>query len=376
MTAPDKAGRLTRTGRRIVAAITVAAVAIGMASCEYMGDGPNSCTVDGTKAGTVTVSNSDGSRDAHLGTTNLQHASAILRVARELGLPAQAEKIALMTALQESDLRMLANTTVPASLDLPHDAAGHDHDSVNVFQQRPSSGWGTVADLMDIDYAARAFFGGPDGPNSGSPRGLLDIDGWEDMELGRAAQTVQVSATPHAYSKWSDAADQVLAAVTGAITCTTTATVGTNGDISGTGPGPWGDWDNGRIPVELLSPIPWLPERRLRQDAATALTLMNEEWKKRFGTDIPINDAYRDYDQQVIAKRDLGSLAATPGTSQHGWAIAIDIQTSFGSETYRWLKQNAGTFGYAHPDWAEPNGSLPEAWHWEFWGTSHIPSAL
>jgi murein DD-endopeptidase len=53
---------------------------------------------------------------------------------------------------------------------------------------RPQSGWGTVEELMDPDYQAAAFFGGPDGPNHGSPRGLLDIPGWEEMGKGEAAQ--------------------------------------------------------------------------------------------------------------------------------------------------------------------------------------------
>lgn len=137
-------------------------------------------------------------------------ATRILTVGRDLGVSDKGLKIALMTALQESLLRMYANSSVPESLDYPHDAVGNDHDSVNPFQQRVS-GWGTVAELMDLDYSIKAFFGGPTGPNGGSPRGLLDINGWENLAPGVAAQKVQVSAFPDAYDKWEPAAEQLIA---------------------------------------------------------------------------------------------------------------------------------------------------------------------
>lgn len=145
-----------------------------------------------------------------LGAEQLAIASRIVAVARQQGISDKGIKVAFMTALQESRLRMYANSSVPESLEYDHDAVGSDHDSVNPFQQRPSSGWGTVAELMDLDYSIKAFFGGPDGPNGGSPRGLLDIDGWESMEPGVAAQTVQVSAYPTAYNNWEAAADQLV----------------------------------------------------------------------------------------------------------------------------------------------------------------------
>jgi murein DD-endopeptidase MepM/ murein hydrolase activator NlpD len=144
-------------------------------------------------------------------------ATRIITVGRDLGVSDKGLKIALMTALQESVLRMYANSSVPESLDYPHDAVGSDHDSVNPFQQRVS-GWGTVAELMDLDYSIKAFFGGPTGPNGGSPRGLLDINGWESLAPGVAAQRVQVSAFPDAYDKWEPAAEQLIATLGEGIT--------------------------------------------------------------------------------------------------------------------------------------------------------------
>ena len=105
--------------------------------------------------------------------------------------------MALMAALTESTLRLLANTSAfPESAAHPHDGVGSDHDSLGLFQMRPSAGWGTVSELMDPFYQARAFFGGVSGPNAGSPRGLLDVDGWQLLEPGLAAQVVEVSAYP------------------------------------------------------------------------------------------------------------------------------------------------------------------------------------
>jgi hypothetical protein len=59
-----------------------------------------------------------------------------------------------------------------------------------------------MAQIMDPNYSARAFFGGPTGPNAGKIRGLLDIKNWSAMSLAKAAQAVQISAFPDAYQKW------------------------------------------------------------------------------------------------------------------------------------------------------------------------------
>ncbi|WP_065569674.1 M23 family metallopeptidase [Microbacterium oleivorans] len=192
-----------------------------------MGAGSGSgsqCTTTGSASTSSLAVQTTGGSKRTLGTTELNHAATILAVAQSLGVSVKGQQIAIMTALQESGLKMYANSTVPASLNYPHDAVGSDHDSVNFFQQRVS-GWGTLEDLMDPTYAAKAFFGGPEGPNQGTPRGLLDIPGWESMPLGEAAQKVQVSAFPDAYDKWETAAQQVIGAVSGSISCGGSGTV-------------------------------------------------------------------------------------------------------------------------------------------------------
>jgi murein DD-endopeptidase MepM/ murein hydrolase activator NlpD len=186
-----------------------------------LGGSGGTCTSSGTSVTELEIETTGGSRRT-LEAKQLANAAGILAVARSLGVSPRGQQIAMMTALQESGLQMYANSSVPESLNYPHEAVGSDHDSVNFFQQRVS-GWGTVAELMDPTYAAKAFFGGPEGPNNGSPRGLLDIPGWESMPLGEAAQTVQVSAYPDAYDKWEPAAQQIINAVGGSITCAGTS---------------------------------------------------------------------------------------------------------------------------------------------------------
>ena len=148
--------------------------------------------------------------------TQLTHAATIIETGSQIdGVTRDGIVIALMAALTESTLRMLANTgTYPESGDYPNDGNGSDHDSLGLFQMRPQSGWGSVADLMDSTYQARAFFGGPSGPNYPSPRGLLDIHGWEQMDKGEAAQSVEVSAFPDRYRNYEPVAETILTALT------------------------------------------------------------------------------------------------------------------------------------------------------------------
>lgn len=115
------------------------------------------------------------------------NAEVIYKVGKSLGVSDYGIVIALATAMQESSLKNINYG---------------DRDSLGLFQQRPSMGWGSPAQIMDPEYSARAFFGGPTGPNAGKIRGLLDIKNWSTMQLTKAAQAVQISAFPDAYQKW------------------------------------------------------------------------------------------------------------------------------------------------------------------------------
>lgn len=147
--------------------------------------------------------------------TQLTHARTIIQIGagiEEVGRDGIV--IALMAGLTESRLRMLANTVYPESADYPNDGVGSDHDSLGIFQMRPQSGWGSVAELMSSTYQAQAFYGGPNGPNYPSPRGLLDIPNWQNLTKGEAAQAVEVSAYPDRYANHEPVAETILAALT------------------------------------------------------------------------------------------------------------------------------------------------------------------
>ncbi|MEV0157247.1 hypothetical protein AB0H57_26450 [Micromonospora sp. NPDC050686] len=139
---------------------------------------------------------------AGLTQAQMNNAKVIVDVGRDLKLPRRALVVALSTAMQESDLHNLASEVVPESRRYPHQGAGADHDSVGLFQQRPSSGWGTVAQLMDPKYAARAFY-----------LALREVPGWQDLSVTAAAQAVQVSAFPNAYAPHERRASTVVAAL-------------------------------------------------------------------------------------------------------------------------------------------------------------------
>ncbi len=129
------------------------------------------------------------------------NAATIIAVGQGREVPPRGWVIAVATAMQESRL-----INVPGGAD----------DSVGLFQQRPSQGWGTLAELHDPQYAAAHFY-----------QKLLTIDGWQTMPLTEAAQKVQISAYPDAYAKWEPDATQLVAAAlsgvtAGAGTCGTT----------------------------------------------------------------------------------------------------------------------------------------------------------
>ena len=163
--------------------IVAALVLLGVAWARSAGDVPaeGTCTVDG---GTVTVS-----------AEQARHATTIARVARDRGLPDRAVVIALATAQQESGLR---------NLDYG------DRDSLGLFQQRPSQGWGTPAQVQDPVYAAGKFYDG-----------LVEVPGWETGRLTEVAQTVQRSGFPEAYQKHEAMAQALTVALTdNTLTCT------------------------------------------------------------------------------------------------------------------------------------------------------------
>ncbi|MET7671841.1 peptidase M23 [Micromonospora luteifusca] len=136
---------------------------------------------------------------AGLDQAQMDNATAIVRAGQKMDVPRRALVIAVATAMQESNLYNYASGVLPESQNYPHQAIGWDHDSVGLFQQRPSTGWGAVPDLMKPEYATQQFLAA-----------LLEVPGWQDLPLTVAAQTVQVSAFGWLYAQHEWRATEVV----------------------------------------------------------------------------------------------------------------------------------------------------------------------
>jgi hypothetical protein len=126
---------------------------------------------------------------ARLELAQAANAATIATVGKRLGMADHAVTVALAAALQESQL---------------HNLPGGDRDSVGLFQQRPSQGWGSVDQLLEPTYAATAFY-----------RALAKIPAWTDLSVTDAAQRVQRSDAPDAYARWEGEARVLARVLTG-----------------------------------------------------------------------------------------------------------------------------------------------------------------
>ena len=195
-------------GMVVVVTLTFA----GVVTLLFLGTGDRSGT---TGAGTSLCSSQvvNVGQVSDLDSDQLANASTIIGVGRGMQVPVRGVVVALATAMQESTLRNLSYG---------------DRDSVGLFQQRPSSGWGSVAELTTPEVAARKFYAA-----------LLQVPGWSALPVTEAAQRVQRSAFPLAYAKWEALATAIVDAAgsggTPALDCATsigvTAPPGSVGDM-------------------------------------------------------------------------------------------------------------------------------------------------
>ncbi|MDQ6798751.1 MAG: hypothetical protein M3011_12180 [Actinomycetota bacterium] len=175
---------MQRRIRRLVAvgAVAVAVVVVGIVVSRI-----------GTKAVTPvplpTCTAAVGPDRATLDLEQASHAATIAAVGKREGMSDHAVTVALATAMQESKLRNLNFG---------------DRDSVGLFQQRPSQGWGTPAQLTNPRYAAKSFYDA-----------LAEVPGWATMDVTDAAQHVQRSAGPDAYARWEPQARVLAQVLTG-----------------------------------------------------------------------------------------------------------------------------------------------------------------
>ncbi|MFY1577378.1 M23 family metallopeptidase [Verrucosispora sp. WMMD703] len=139
----------------------------------------------------------------------VSNAATITAVGARDGVPARGWVIAVATAMQESSLRNLP---------------GGDRESIGLFQQRPSQGWGTPQQLLDPAHAAATFYAT-----------LLTVPHWQSMPLTEAAQRVQISAHPNAYAKWEPDATLLVTTITGGNLPSDGSPAAENCDVTG----PW-----------------------------------------------------------------------------------------------------------------------------------------
>lgn len=117
----------------------------------------------------------------------IPNARTIVATGVSLGVPPRGQVVALATAMQESRLRNLSYG---------------DRDSLGLFQQRPSQGWGTADQIRDPVHASKRFY-----------TALLAVSGWQQLTVTQAAQAVQRSAYPDAYAQWEPLATALQQAI-------------------------------------------------------------------------------------------------------------------------------------------------------------------
>lgn len=133
------------------------------------------------------------------------------------------------------------------------------------------------------------------------------------------------------------------------------------------GKAPKGEVGNGELPSDWLCDI-GKGGHKLRADAAVAFAQMNAAYKADTGKDLELTDTYRPIESQRAVASKKPGLAAAPGTSLHGWGIAIDFgggTASGDGQQYNWLVEHGGEYGWENPDWAK-GSKQHEPWHWEY----------
>ncbi|MFC5380565.1 M15 family metallopeptidase [Aquipuribacter nitratireducens] len=128
------------------------------------------------------------------------------------------------------------------------------------------------------------------------------------------------------------------------------------------------DQPNGRMSEAYLCTL-WDGRTDIRADAAVSLAVLNEAYRAEFGSDICLTDGYRSFAAQQSLRARKPGLAARPGTSEHGWGLAVDLCGGVENEGagYHWLREHAPAHGWDNPAWARRGGGGPyEPWHWEY----------
>ncbi|WP_051451985.1 NlpC/P60 family protein [Actinospica robiniae] len=175
-------------GALVLIVVLIGAAGAGAAS--FLGLGSASGVTPVCASGTAGVGTDIGDGEK-LTAEQVANAQIIYTTGLSMGIAPYGEAIAIATAIQESRLK---------NLDYG------DRDSLGLFQQRPSQGWGTPAQIMNPVYAATKFY-----------QALEKVSGWQSLPLTEAAQDVQESGFPDAYAQWQEAAEELVATFAGTV---------------------------------------------------------------------------------------------------------------------------------------------------------------
>jgi hypothetical protein len=180
---------MTSRAATLLVAVVVGSATLGVGALIGLAGGAAACapTIDPS----AVTSSATPDLAAGYDSDQLTNATIIVSVGAGRAIPVRGLVIAVATAIQESSLRNLGNL-----------GEANDHDSLGLFQQRPSQGWGTPQQILDPVYASNKFYDK-----------LLTIAGWQQLPLTEAAQAVQISAYPNAYATWEAEATALVALV-------------------------------------------------------------------------------------------------------------------------------------------------------------------
>jgi cell wall-associated NlpC family hydrolase len=277
-------------------------------------------------------------------------------------LPAETV-VAVSTALSQLGKPFVGGTSGPDTYDCGGFASAAWLLAGYAVPSTPGSQWAGGAPVSSTDLQIGDLVFSPGGLDVGIYLGDGDV-------VGASASTYQVGVR-------SVAAGSSATRVTLPAPASANAALPPGGDAGACGaplppPGAlspaWGGYSNGQIPGEALCAL-GVGRHALRCDAAASYAAMSTAFASAFGSQLCITDSYRSYAGQVSAFQRKPELAAVPGTSNHGWALAVDLCGGInvaGTPQWTWMTANAGRFGFVQPQWARPGNEKPEPWHWEF----------
>jgi hypothetical protein len=297
--------------------------------------------INDTCAPTPDAPTTSGGPTTEWDTEQLANARTIITVGVQKQIPARGWTIALATAMQESGLRNLV---------------GGDRDSIGLFQQRPSQGWGTPSQLHDPTYATGKFYDK-----------LAAITGWQTMPLTRAAQAIQRSAYPDAYAKWENDATALMQQQHLAIGDTELACSGTTpGSAEPASHNPDGSWPEEGCTIR--------PDPSTGNGCVTPRLLHLIQQADAAG--FPKPGCYRIDDHGEHPKGRACDWMMTSGDEATG------AQKARGDAMAAWAVANADRLGIAYVIWFRMIWTKAEGWHaynnpWDGdgpsgWHTNHV----